>query len=44
MTTEALTINCAELRALAEESPNEVEVIVEMMIEADEELCQEEAA
>ncbi|MEJ2575944.1 MAG: hypothetical protein P8106_04435 [Gammaproteobacteria bacterium] len=44
MSTDNLLIDCARLRELAEESPAEVEVIVEMMIEADEELCLEEVA
>ena len=39
-----LNIDCAELRELAEENPAEMEVIVEMMIEAEEELCLDEAA
>lgn len=41
--SEALTISCVELREIAEANPDEIEVIVEMMIEADEELCQEAA-
>ena len=44
MTTQPLQIDCAELRELAEEHPQEMEIIVEMMIEAEEELCLEEAA
>ncbi len=44
MNTDNLSVDCAELRELAEESPAEMEVIVEMMIEADEELCDDEAA
>ena len=42
MATELLTIDCAELRELAEENPREMAVVVEMMIEAEEELCEEE--
>ena len=41
---DPLLVDCAELRALAEEYPFEMEVIVEMMIEADEELCLDQAA
>jgi hypothetical protein len=44
MSTENLLIDCAELREMAEENPAAVEVIVEMLIEADEELCYEEVA
>jgi len=40
---DSLAISCAELREIAESNPDEIEVIVEMMIEADEELCQEAA-
>jgi hypothetical protein len=36
---EMLQISCAELRELADSSPEELEVIVEMMIEAEAELC-----
>jgi hypothetical protein len=39
-----LQVECAELRELAEQNPTEIEVIVEMMIEAEEELCIEDAA
>jgi len=38
---EMLQISCAELRELAEISPDELEVIVEMMIEAEVELCKD---
>lgn len=44
MNTDILSISCAELRELAEESPMEMEVVVEMMIEAEVELCNDEAA
>ncbi|MET0065217.1 MAG: hypothetical protein ABW076_02630 [Candidatus Thiodiazotropha sp.] len=40
---ENLAITCDELRELAETHMQEVEVIIEMMIEADAELCQEMA-
>lgn len=36
---EMLQIRCEDLRQIAEENLSEAEVIVEMMIEADEELC-----
>ena len=36
---EMLQISCTELRELANISPDELEVIVEMMIEAEEDLC-----
>lgn len=36
---EMLEISCTELRELADISPEEIEVIVEMMIEAEEDLC-----
>jgi len=39
MTDEALKIACADLRELTEENPDEMELVVEMLIEADEELC-----
>lgn len=38
---EVLQISCSELREMAESNPNEIEVIVEMMIEAEVDLCQE---
>lgn len=34
-----LQISCSELRELADSNPDEIEVIVEMMIEAEAELC-----
>lgn len=37
-----LSFSCAEFREISESNPNEIEVIMEMMIEADEELCHEE--
>jgi hypothetical protein len=36
---EMLQISCAELREMADISPDELEVIMEMMIEAEVELC-----
>lgn len=44
MESQDLEIDCAELRDLAEEAPVEMEVVVEMLIEADEELCTDEAS
>jgi hypothetical protein len=38
---DTLLFSCAELRELAETHPEEIEVIVEMLIEADEDLCQD---
>jgi hypothetical protein len=34
-----LQISCADLREMADTNPDEIEVIVEMMIEAEAELC-----
>ena len=39
-----LNIDCEEWREIACDYPTEMEVIVEMMIECDEELCYDEAA
>ncbi|MEL0584377.1 MAG: hypothetical protein AAES65_05790 [Candidatus Thiodiazotropha sp. (ex. Lucinoma kazani)] len=36
---DMLQISCSELRELADSNPDEIEVIVEMMIEAEAELC-----
>ena len=36
---EMLQISCADLREMADSNPDEIEVIVEMMIEAEAELC-----
>lgn len=44
MTPDALKISCEELRELAEIYPQETEIIVEMLIEAEEELCLEQQA
>ena len=38
---DSLSISCSELREIADSNPDEMEIIVEMMIEADEELCQD---
>ena len=37
-----LKVKCADLLAMAEDSPLEMEVIVDMLIEAEEELCEEQ--
>ena len=41
MDQNELVMNCEELRQLAEDYPTEVGVIVEMLIDADEDLCEE---
>ena len=41
MTNKNLTINCKELLALKDEYPLEIEVIMEMLAEADEDYYQE---
>ena len=37
---EMLKIDCADFREVAETNPEELEVIIEMLVEAGEELCQ----
>lgn len=44
ISTDLLAVNCAEWRDVAGDFPQEMEVVVEMMIEAEEELCLPEAA
>ena len=39
-----LTIDCQAWREIAEENLDEAVIIAEMLIEADEELCMDEAA
>lgn len=39
--SEMLAVNCEEWRAIAESNPEEMEVIIEMMIEADQQICVE---
>jgi len=39
-----LNVDCEEWREIAADYPDQMEVIVEMMIESDEELCYDEAA
>ena len=34
-----LAVNCDEWREIADANPDEMEVIIEMMIEADEQIC-----
>jgi hypothetical protein len=41
MDNSALAMSCSELLELAEEYPMEMEGIFEMLIDADEDLCQE---
>jgi hypothetical protein len=41
MEHNALAMNCDELRELATDFPTEVGVIVEMLIEAEADLCEE---
>ena len=41
MEQNMLETNCEELRELATDFPNEMDVIVEMLIDAEEELCEE---
>jgi hypothetical protein len=41
MDQNALEMNCEELRELAADFPTEMDVIVEMLIDAEEDLCQE---
>jgi len=41
MNDNMLAMNCDELRELATDFPVEMGVIVEMLIDAEEELCQE---
>ena len=41
MDPNALAMNCIELRELADDFPTEMDVIVEMLIEAEEDLCEE---
>ena len=36
-----LAVNCDEWREISESTPEEMEVIIEMMIEADEQICVE---
>ena len=44
MSDQMLSVDCTELRIVAEEYPDQIEVVIEMMVEAHEELCQKEAA
>jgi len=37
--SDSLTVDCAEWREVAEIFPSEMEVIMEMMIEAEYEVC-----
>lgn len=42
MDNNSLAMNCDELRELATDFPMEMGVIVEMLIDAEEELCQDQ--
>ena len=44
MNDEILKLDCTEWREVAGESPSEMEVVIEMMIEAEEDLCVDKAA
>ena len=44
MNLEMLKLDCAEWRDVAETSPAEMEVVIEMMIEAGEKLCRDSAS
>ena len=41
--SNVLELNCADWREVAEQHPEEMAVVVEMMIDADEEICVEAA-
>jgi len=41
MTAQEHTVDCEELRQMAEENPQAMAVVAEMLIEAEEELCKE---
>ena len=41
MNDNSLAMNCEELRELAADFPMETDVIVEMLIDAEEDLCEE---
>ena len=41
--SDSLIFTCEELRDLADTFPAEIEIIVEMLIESEAELCQEAA-
>ena len=41
MDNNLLAMDCGELRELATDYPMEMDVIVEMLIDAEEDLCQE---
>ncbi len=44
MNTEALAIDCKQLLELAKENSHEMKIIIEMLIEAEEDLCEDLAA
>jgi hypothetical protein len=41
MNANFLSVSCEEWRALSESFPNEMEIIMEMLIEAEADLCNE---
>jgi hypothetical protein len=41
--SDELIFTCEELRELADAFPDEIEIIIEMLIESEAELCQEAA-
>ena len=41
--SDELNFTCEELRELADAFPDQIEIIIEMLIESDAELCQEAA-
>ncbi|MEN8179432.1 MAG: hypothetical protein ABFS39_12570 [Pseudomonadota bacterium] len=41
--SDSLLFTCEELREIAEIHPTELEIIIEMMIEADADVCREAA-
>lgn len=44
MSDEMLVVDCSEWRVVADDYPDQMEVVIEMMKEANEEMCQAEAA
>ena len=41
--SDKLTFTCEELRELADAFPDQIEIIIEMLIESDAEICEEAA-
>jgi hypothetical protein len=44
MSRDTLQIDCEEWREVAKEYPMEMEIVMAMMADADDDVCQEEAA